>query len=101
MKNFAVIENNIVTNIIVCDDITTAQEITKKNCIEYTDENPAYLNGEYKNGVFIAPKPYAGWILDSNNFWQPPVVCPADIEGKYWQWDEETLGWISIAKPQI
>ena len=101
MKNFAVIENNIVLNTIVCNDITTAQEITGKTCIEYTDKNFAYINGEYKNGVFIAPKPYPSWVLDSNNLWQPPVVYPAEIEGKYWQWNEETLGWISIAKPQI
>ena len=101
MKNFAVIENNIVTNVIICDDISTAQEITGKNCIEYTDENPAYLNGEYKNGVFIAPKPYPSWILDSNNLWKPPVASPIDTEDTYWQWDEETLGWISIAKPQL
>ena len=101
MKNFAVIENNIVTNIIICDDITTAQELTDKTCVEYTEENPAYINGTYSNGKFITTKPYASWVLDKNDFWQPPVSCPADIENKYWQWNEETLEWISIDKPQI
>lgn len=39
--------------------------------------------------VFIAPKPYASWILDQNHDWQPPVPRP---EGAY-IWDESQLNW--------
>ena len=41
---------------------------------------------------FVAPKPYASWILDSNNDWQAPTPKP---EGVY-MWDEETLAWVEV-----
>jgi hypothetical protein len=41
--------------------------------------------------VFISPKPYSSWILDSNYDWQPPVVKP--IEGN-WNWDEKIGNWV-------
>ena len=40
--------------------------------------------------VFIAPKPYPSWTLDSNHDWQAPVARPA--EG-IWIWNEETQAW--------
>lgn len=42
MANFAVIENGIVENIIVCESKELAEQLTEKICIEYNDENPAY-----------------------------------------------------------
>ena len=43
--------------------------------------------------VFIAPKPFASWTLDSNHDWQPPT--PRPTEGK-WAWNEEELEWVAI-----
>jgi hypothetical protein len=40
--------------------------------------------------VFIAPKPFASWVLDSNYDWQAPTPKP---EGSF-IWDEETLAWV-------
>ena len=42
--------------------------------------------------VFIAPKPYESWTLDSNYDWQAPVAKP---EGNY-NWDEAALAWVAI-----
>ena len=54
--NFAVVnESNIVENIIICDSKEVAEAVTKKICIEYTNENPAGIGWTYDNGVFIAP----------------------------------------------
>ena len=41
--------------------------------------------------AFIAPKPFASWILDSNKQWQAPVEYPA--EGFY-LWNEEIGAWV-------
>jgi hypothetical protein len=44
-KQFAVIKNNKVINIIVADTKTIAEEVTELQCIEYT-------NGwDYENGI--------------------------------------------------
>jgi hypothetical protein len=41
--------------------------------------------------VFIHPKPYSSWILDSNYDWQAPVPKP-DADG-IWFWHEDTQEW--------
>jgi hypothetical protein len=43
--------------------------------------------------AFIAPKPYASWILDEESCtWKTPIERP---EGA-WYWDEETISWKEI-----
>jgi len=44
--------------------------------------------------VFIAPKPFASWSLDSNYDWQAPVQRPAD--GKQYSWDETNQAWVLV-----
>lgn len=50
--NIAVIENGIVENIIECESIEIAEEITGKQCVEYTDQNPAYINFGWDGTTF-------------------------------------------------
>jgi len=45
--------------------------------------------------VFVAPKPYPSWTLDSNHDWQPPTPKP---EGDY-VWFEPNRVWIEIVEP--
>ena len=45
--------------------------------------------------VFITPKPYSSWELDSNYDWQAPTERPAD--GKDYEWDEDAQAWVEIA----
>ena len=45
------------------------------------------------NDVFIAPKPFASWLLDENFDWQPPTPRP---EGIGWYWNEEELTWKEV-----
>jgi hypothetical protein len=54
--NFAIIENGIVTNVIVAKDKKTAESVTGKDCVAYTEENPAGIGWTYIDGVFVAPK---------------------------------------------
>ena len=44
--------------------------------------------------VFIAPKPFASWVLDSKYDWQAPIECPAD--GKVYLWDESNQAWVEF-----
>ena len=44
--------------------------------------------------AFIAPQPFASWLLDESTCrWEAPVPMPA--EGGPWQWDEATLSWVA------
>jgi hypothetical protein len=43
--------------------------------------------------AFIAPQPYASWILNETTCqWEPPVPYPTD--GKNYSWDETTTAWV-------
>lgn len=55
MANYAVIDNNIVINIIVADTKEVAEQVTGLTCVEYTDENPAGIGWSYDGENFIAP----------------------------------------------
>lgn len=55
MANYAVIQNDAVTNIIVADSKEIAEEVTNLTCIEYTEENPAAIGWTYNGSTFEEP----------------------------------------------
>lgn len=87
-KQFALIENNVVVNIIIADDEFISHQ--SGTWIEYNDSRPAYVGTELVDGVLVAPKPFPSWNLDSNYNWQAPIVKP---EGNF-VWNEETQSWV-------
>ena len=45
--------------------------------------------------AFIAPQPYASWVLDEATCrWTAPVPMPS--EGGPWAWDEDTESWVAV-----
>ena len=45
--------------------------------------------------AFIAPEPYASWVLDEATCrWVAPVPMPS--EGGPWAWDEDTESWVAV-----
>ena len=45
--------------------------------------------------AFIAPQPFASWLLNEDTcLWNAPVAYPDD--GKSYAWDEGTLSWIEV-----
>ena len=45
--------------------------------------------------AFIAPKPYASWVLDEATCrWGAPVAMPS--AGGPWAWDESTESWVAV-----
>ena len=55
MATFAVLSENIVTNIIVADSLADAETATGLTCVEYTSENPAFVGYGYDGVVFEQP----------------------------------------------
>jgi hypothetical protein len=50
---------------------------------------------DLQRDAFIAPKPFASWLLDENTcLWNAPAPYPND--GKRHSWDEATAAWIEI-----
>ena len=53
-----------------------------------------YTYDETKN-AFIAPKPYASWVLnDDTCLWESPVAYPDD--DKVYTWNEDTTSWDAV-----
>lgn len=89
MKNFALLdENNKVLNISIAND-----DWTQEGWVEYTNDNPAYVDGDLVDGYFYAPQPFPSWTRN-NGQWLPPT--PAPNNSPYAYWDEPTLTWIEI-----
>ena len=45
--------------------------------------------------AFIAPQPFASWLLNEDTcLWNAPVAYPDDSKPYYW--DEDTLSWIGV-----
>ncbi len=116
MAHFAQLDdNNVVTQVIV-----VANEELLEDGVESEAKGIAFcqslLGGNWKqtsyNGTmrknyagvgftydaekdaFIAPKPYASWILNEDSQWVAPVEKPTDVMTT---WDEETTSWVPAA----
>jgi hypothetical protein len=50
------------------------------------------------NDVFIPPKTYNSWVLNTQKWdWEAPVAEPTD--GKKYSWNESTTSWDVVAEP--
>jgi hypothetical protein len=108
MSHFAKVENGIVTQVIVAEQdfidsgavghgwIQTSYN-TRGN--QHPEGRP--LRGNYAgigytydevNDVFIAPKPFDNWVLNTSSWlWEPPVPMPVDEY--FYSWNQETTSW--------
>jgi len=69
MANFAVVENNIVSNIIIADSLEIAKQVTGAECFEYTDDNPINVGQHYdkNSGLFFNPPIQYNYIPDASS----------------------------------
>jgi hypothetical protein len=49
--------------------------------------------------VFVAPQPFASWVLSADYLWEAPVAMPTD--GKSYAWDEATTAWKEVATLEV
>lgn len=107
MAHFAKIENDIVVEILVVNDALEnrgADFLANDLGLGGTWVQTSYNNNfrkqfagvgytyDWTNDIFIAPQPFASWVLDDNFDWQPPKPRP---DGSNWFWDEEQGEWIN------
>ena len=110
MAHYAFLDNNnVVTEVITGKDETelidglTPEEwyanFRGQTCVRTSYNNN--IRKQYASigftydadaDVFIAPKPFPSWSLDSNYDWQAPTPRPEGVS----YWDEETLAWVEI-----
>ena len=49
--------------------------------------------------AFIAPKPYASWVLNESTCrWEAPTPYPDD--DNVYTWDESTTAWVKVEAPE-
>ena len=53
MKNYAIVKDGVVTNIVIADEDWVA--LQTDTLVEYTEEEPAYIGGKYEAGTFFRP----------------------------------------------
>jgi len=108
MSHFAKVENGIVTQVIVAEQDFIDSGAVGHGWIQtsyntYGNQHPEGrpLRGNYAgigftydevNDVFIAPKPFDNWVLNTSTWlWEPPVPMPVDEY--FYTWNQETTSW--------
>ena len=129
MAHYAKVQNNLVTTVIVAEaeffntfvdtspgewiqtsyntrggvhyDPTTGQASADQS--KALRKNYAGIGYTYNNvlDAFIAPQPFASWILDEETcLWNSPTPYPSDVgteeEPKRYIWDEATVAWVLV-----
>ena len=96
MAHYAVMNGDVVENVIAADTLEVAETVTGKECIEFCKEHPAGIDWTYNRTkkVFSAPQPWPSWTFDEEkNYWVPPILPP---ETGLYDWDEESLSWKEV-----
>ena len=107
MSHFAKIgKDNIVTEIVVTEqDFINSGKVGDSFLWVQTSYNNSFRKQyagigytyDKANDVFIKPKPYASWSLDSDYEWQPPVAPPSDWSNtKAYEWNETNRQWEEV-----
>lgn len=107
MAHFAEIdENNIVIRVLVvpdeqesrgqeflADDLGLGGRWIQTSYNSKIRKQFAGIGCKYdeENDIFILPKPFPSFVLNSNFDWEPPITRPT--EGVYY-WDESKLEWV-------
>jgi hypothetical protein len=97
-------ENNIVLRVLVGNNNEADEGEAFMNSLGGTWVKTSYNSNIRKNfagigmsydaerDAFIAPKPYASWILNEETCrWEAPIPYPTD--GIMYEWDEEIIDW--------
>jgi hypothetical protein len=117
MAHFARLDqNNVVTEVCVVNNsvitvngveseaagVAFMKSITGHDSWRQTSYNASFRKNYAAAGysydavrdAFIAPKPFASWVLDEATcLWNPPVAYPTD--GGTYVWDEASGSWVA------
>ncbi len=95
MSNYAKIENDIVVNVIICDDSNISSLNGEYVKITDNTNNPTIGSVYYKDkNKFTNIKVYESWVLNQETcLYEAPVGKPQ--EGEHY-WDEGTTSWVAV-----
>lgn len=100
MSRYAKIKNDIVENIIICEDSQIG--LLEGTYVKITDlTRQAAIGGQYDkiSNKFIELQPYPSWILSDNLVWTSPVGNSPN-DGDY-EWDEESGAWNKLTSGKL
>ncbi len=123
MAHFALIKDTIVQQVIVVGnaDLTDSEGNEQEHLgVEFIHStlgpDDTWIQTSYNNNIrknfagightydstrdaFIAPKPYASWVLNEDTCqWDAPIPYPDDGNG--YLWDESTTSWVKVEAPE-
>lgn len=91
--------SNVVKRVIVADSAEWCAQALGGTWIETfidaTDKNYAGKGHDYYEIYqdFVAPTPFASWVLDEKRKWKALVAKPLDR--KIYQWNEDIRKWVA------
>jgi len=94
MSKYAHIIDNVIDNIIICEDSNIS--LFSGTYIKVTQERGEAKNGGSYNSQkdkFIDPQPYPSWILNEDDEWVSPTG-QGYTDGQ--AWNEEDQEWITL-----
>lgn len=102
-KTFAIIKNNIITNLVASDDpdaVPILKELTEADAVvDASNFSIAFIGAEVRDGNVVPRKPFDSWIWDEASFsWQPPKPMPV-LDNTVFVWDNEQSDWIAVPLP--
>ena len=120
MAFYALVENNLVTQVIVINDnVKEVATFIAENLglggtwvqTSYNTSGGVHANGgtplnknyagigySWDGTGFAAPQPYPSWTLDKETYlWTAPMAMPTD--GKPYSWNEDSKSWDEIVLP--
>ena len=100
---FSKVVNGIVESVVNVDDLQWIVDNPERygDSSLYVETEPTDLTKQQgkigftydaQKKIFVAPQPFASWILDAKGFWEAPKLKP---EGNFY-WDESTLSWLAF-----
>lgn len=123
MAHFALIKNNIVEQVIVIDNASLINTEGNEQealgvafCHSLFGTDDTWMQTSYNGNLrknfasigytydlardaFIAPQPYASWVLNETTCrWEAPTPYPDD--GNVYSWDESTTSWVQVEVPE-
>ena len=123
MAHFALIKNNIVQQVVVVGnaDLTNSEGNEQEAlgvafCHSLFGTDGTWIQTSYNGNIrknfagightydltrdaFIAPKPYASWVLNESTCrWEAPTPYPDDDND--YEWDESTAAWVKVEAPE-
>lgn len=95
MANFAIIENNIVTNVVVADSLEDAQSANPDKILFDADSLGIAVGSFKENNIWYPAKPFNSWIWNEEDLrWIAPVSPPEDDKAYYW--NEDIVNWSEL-----